>query len=64
MWGLLEAIIEAICRALFGEVRKEVEKPKTIEDANTPKNLKADVDADVQRQLDGLRRGTPDGNRP
>lgn len=55
MWGWLEALIEAICRALFGEVRKEIEKPKTIEDANTPKNLKDAVDADVQRQLDWLR---------
>jgi len=55
MWGWLEAIIEAIARALFGEVVKQVEKPKTIEDENTPKNLKADVDADVQRQLDQLR---------
>ena len=55
MWGWLEAIIEAICRALFGVAVKEIEKPKTIEDANTPKNIKADVDADVQRQLDRLR---------
>lgn len=24
-------------QALFGEIRKEIEKPKTIENANTPK---------------------------
>ena len=37
------------------QVKEELQKPKTIEDANTPKNLKADVDADVQRQLNRLR---------
>jgi hypothetical protein len=48
MWGWLKAIFSALIEAIFGEVRKELEKPKTIESANTPKR-------DADRFADGFR---------
>jgi hypothetical protein len=55
MWGWLEAIVEAILKVIFGEAEKEITKPTTIEDEQTPEKLKSAVDADVKHKLDELQ---------
>lgn len=55
MWGWLKSIVQGFFAALFGcaakEIRTELEKPKTIENENTPEGLKDSVDADVRDEL-------------
>lgn len=60
MWGWLKAILAAFFGELFGvaakEIRTELEKPKTVENANTPQELKDSVDNDVRDQLARMQR--------
>ena len=48
------------CAALFGvaarEIRTEIEKPHTIEDANTPPEIKASADAAARAAIERLRK--------
>jgi hypothetical protein len=59
LWGWLKALVQGFFAAFFRvaakEIRTQLEKPRTIEDANTPKNIKDAVDADVRDKLKRMR---------
>jgi hypothetical protein len=41
MWAWLTAICRALFDALFDKLWKEAKKPDTIQDANTPEDIKS-----------------------
>jgi hypothetical protein len=57
VWSWLTSICRALFDALFDKLWKEAEKPDTIEDANTPKNIKSGWDKYLS---DKLRDKNPD----
>lgn len=47
----LSAIVKGLCSALFGWGQSQAEKPKVMTDANTPENVRDDLNGDFNRWL-------------